>query len=314
VALGASLALALAACGGANTSSGSGSSSGGATYNAGVDKIYNPSSTTGGTLRMAHSGDWDSLDGADTYYAYSWDFFRLYGRTLTTFAPAPGAPKIVPDLAQSLGVPSDNSKTWTYKLRPGVKFEDGTPVTSKDVKYAVERTLDKDTFPNGPTYFNDFLDLQGYTSPYKDPTPDKLGLKAIETPDDQTIIFHLKQPFAGFDDLAQIPSTAPVPRAKDTGTKYKEHVVSTGPYMFQSNQLGKQFVLVRNPNWSQATDPIRKPLPDKIEVSLNVNAEDIDNRLLAGDLDVAVEGTGVQPATQGRIGAHPAQLVHRDQR
>jgi peptide/nickel transport system substrate-binding protein len=202
-------------------------------------------------------------------------------------------------------VPSDNAKTWTYKLRTGVKFEDGTPVTSKDVKYAVERTLDKDTFPNGPTYFNDFLDLQGYTSPYKDPSPDKLGLKAIETPDDQTIIFHLKQPFSGFDALAQIPSTAPVPRAKDTGTKYKEHVVSTGPYKFESNQIGKRFVLVRNTQWDQATDPIRKPMPDRIEVSLNVNAEDIDNRLLAGDLDVAVEGTGVQPATQGRVLADP---------
>ena len=55
----------------------------------------------------------------------------------------------------------------------------------------------------------------------------------------------------------------------------------------------------------QATDPNRKPLPDSIEVSLNVNAEDIDNRLLAGDLDVAVEGTGVQPATQGRVLADP---------
>jgi peptide/nickel transport system substrate-binding protein len=193
---------------------------------------------------MAHSGDWDSLDGADTYYAYSWDFFRLYGRTLTTFAPRPASRSSSQTWPKSLGVPSDNSKTWTYKLRTGVKFEDGTPVTSKDVKYAVERTLDKDTFPNGPTYFNDFLDLQGYTSPYKDSDPQKLGLKAIETPDDQTIVFHLKQPFSGFDYLGRSPSTAPVPRAKDTGTKYKEHVVSTGPYKFESNQLGKKFVLV----------------------------------------------------------------------
>jgi peptide/nickel transport system substrate-binding protein len=89
VALGASLALTLAACGGTDTSSQSGNGSTPA-YNAGVDKIFNQSSATGGTLRMAHSGDWDSLDGADTYYAYSWDFFRLYGRTLTTFAAAPG--------------------------------------------------------------------------------------------------------------------------------------------------------------------------------------------------------------------------------
>ena len=251
VALGASLALTLAACGGTDTSSQSGNGTGTTpAYNAGVDKIFNQSSATGGTLRMAHSGDWDSLDGADTYYAYSWDFFRLYGRTLTTFAAAPGEPKLVPDLAQSLGVPSDNSKTWTYKLRTGVKFEDGTPVTSKDVKYAVERTLDKDTFPNGPTYFNDFLDLQGYTSPYKDSDPQKLGLKAIETPDDQTIVFHLKQPFSGFDYLGQIPSTAPVPRAKDTGTKYKEHVVSTGPYTIRYRDTAMGLLEITDREWA----------------------------------------------------------------
>ena len=63
-------------------------------------------------------------------------------------------------------------------------------------------------------------------------------------------------------------------------------MVSTGPYMFETNELGKSFTLVRNPNWDQATDPNRKALPDRIEVALNVNADDIDNRLLAGDLDV----------------------------
>jgi len=300
------LTLALAACGGNKASTGGGSTTA-ATYNAGVGKVFNPSDAKGGTLRMANSGDWDSLDPADNYYGYEWDFIRLYGRKLVMFAAAPGAEgvKLVPDLAESLGVSSDNAKTWTYKLRPGVKFEDGTPVTSKDVKYGVERSLDKNTFVNGPTYFNDFLDLKGYTSPYKDASPDKLGLKAIETPDDQTIVFHLIKPFGGFDYFAQLPATIPVPRAKDTGIKYKEHVVSTGPYMFESNQLGKKFVLVRNPNWDAATDPNRKALPDRIEVTLNVNAEDVDNRLLAGDLDVDVLGTGLQPATQGRVLGNP---------
>ena len=70
-------------------------------------------------------------------------------------------------------------------------------------------------------------------------------------------------------------------------------MVSTGPYMFETNDLGKNFALVRNPNWDPATDPNRKALPDRIEVQLNVNADDIDNRLLSGDLDVDVEGTGV---------------------
>ena len=306
VALGVLTALVLVACGGPASGGGAGgvASSG----------VRNPSDVKGGTLRFANSGDWDSLDPANTYYAYSWNFVRNYGRALVMFKPAPGqqGATLVPDLAESLGRSSDDAKTWTYTLRQGVKFEDGTPVTSKDIKYAVERSLDKATFPTGPTYFNDVLDLQGYTSPYSDPDPDKLGLKAIETPDDRTIVFRLRNAFNGFDYLAQLPATMPVPRAQDTGSKYKEHVVSTGPYMFQTNELGKGFTMVRNPHWDPATDPNRRALPDRITVNLNVNADDIDNRLISGDLDVAIEGTGVGPSAQGRILADQGLRANTD--
>ena len=304
-AVGRSAALVLAACGGGGGGGGGGAGgqSSQAGFNAAATSVVNPSDKKGGTLKFANSGDWDTLDPGETYYAYSWNFARLYGRSLMMFKAAPGADgaTLVPDLAESAGTPNADLTQWTYTLRQGVKFEDGTPVTSKDVKYAVERSLDKTTFPNGPTYFNDFLDLQGYTSPYQDPSPDKLGLKAIDTPDDRTIVFKLAKPFSGFDYFAQLPSTIPVPAAKDTGSKYKEHVVSTGPYMFENNELGKSFAMVRNPNWDQATDPNRKPLPDRIEVALNVNSDDIDNRLVSGDLDVQIEGSGVGPAAQGRI-------------
>lgn len=314
VALGAVAATLLAACGGGAVSGGGGGGGGEVSQNAGVGKIANPSNEKGGTLRFANSGDWDSLDPADTYYAYSWNFARLYGRSLVVFRSAPGAEgaQLVPDLAESLGQASADQKTWTYTLRQGLKFEDGTPITSKDVKYAVERSLDKETFPNGPTYFNDILDLQGYTSPYADPSPDKLGLTAIETPDDRTIVFKLIKPFAGFDYFAQLPATIPVPQAKDTGTRYKEKVISSGPYMFETNELGKQFTLVRNPNWDPATDPNRPALPDRIEVSLNVNADDIDNRLQSGDLDIAVEGSGLQAAAQGKVLADQALRANTD--
>lgn len=305
----AALTIGVTACGGNSTSptKTAGGSDNAPSYNAGVGKVYNASATKGGTLRMANAGDWDSLDPGDTYYAYSWNFVRLYGRSLVMFKPGPGSEgtKLVPDLATSLGKPSDGAKTWTYTLRKGLKFEDGSPITSKDVKYAVERALDRTTFPDGPTYMNDFLDLQGYTSPYKDKAPDKLGLKAVDTPDATTIVFHLKKPFSGFDYFAMQPGTMPVPAAKDTGAKYKEHVISSGPYKFATNNLGKNFTLVRNDQWDPATDPNRKALPDKIEVALNVNADDIDNRLIAGDLDVDVTGSGVQPAAQGRILADP---------
>jgi peptide/nickel transport system substrate-binding protein len=299
IAVGAVLALVVSGCGGTKDDT-QGQT---AESNAGVGKVFNPSDTKGGTLKIAHSGDFDSLDPADTYYGYSWDFIRMYGRSLVMFATQPGqaGTKLVPDLAETLGVPSDNATTWTYKLRPGLKYEDGTPITSKDVKYGVERSLDKATFPNGPTYFNDLLDLQGYTSPYDDPSPDKLGLKAIETPDDRTVVFKLKQPFSGFDYITMMPPTMPVPRPKDTGSKYKEHVVSSGPYKFETNELGKRFTLVRNDQWSASSDPNRKALPDRIEVALNVNADDIDNRLISGDLHVSMEGLGVGTAAQGRI-------------
>jgi peptide/nickel transport system substrate-binding protein len=304
-ALAALVTLVLAGCGGPSSVGTAGGLVGG---------VHNPSDAKGGTLRYANSGDWDSLDPADTYYGYSWNFARNYGRALVMFASAPGpqGATLVPDLAESLGRPSDGAKTWTYTLRPGVKFEDGTPVTSKDVKYAVERSLDKTTFPNGPTYFNDVLDLQGYTSSYADPDPNKLGLKAIDTPDDRTIVFHLRKAFSGFDYLAQIPATMPVPRAKDTGTKYKEHVVSTGPYMFATNELGKGFTMVRNPYWDPSTDPNRHPLPEKIKVDLNVNADDVDNRLISGDLDVSIEGSGVGPSAQGRILADQSLRANTD--
>lgn len=297
--------LILVGCGGPGPAGANSGTSGG---------IHNPSDGRGGTLRYANSGDWDSLDPADTYYAYSWNFARLYGRSLVMFKSAPGAQgaTLVPDLAESLGRSSNDAKTWTYTLRPRVRFEDGTPVTSRDVKYAVERSLDKATFPNGPTYFNDVLDLHGYTSPYADPDPDKLGLRAIETPDDRTIVFHLRKAFSGFDYLAQTPATMPVPRAKDTGSKYKEHVVSTGPYLFQTNELAKRFTMVRNPQWDPATDPNRRPLPDGITVDLNVNADDVDNRLLSGDLDVSVEGSGVGPSAQGRVLGYQARRANTD--
>ncbi len=162
------------------------------------------------------------------------------------------------------------------------------------------RSTDKETFPNGPAYWEAVLDLpDGYKGPYK--SKDANTNSAIETPDDQTIVFHLKKPFAAFDYLAGQPNTMPVPKDKDTGAKYKNSIVSTGPYKFEGLEPGKNFNLVRNDQWDPATDPNRKALPDRIEVSLNVNADDIDNRVLSGDLDIDISGTGVQPAAQSRV-------------
>ncbi|NUR90075.1 MAG: ABC transporter substrate-binding protein [Nonomuraea sp.] len=298
VALTAALALVVSACGGGGggnkSSNGGGDKEPSSQVNAGLGQVVNASDKTGGTLTLGLPGDYDSLDPGDMYYGYAWNTARWYTRALTMFKPVPGKDglTLTGDLAEDVGKASDGGKTWTYKLRSGVKFEDGSPITSKDVKYGVARALDKTILPNGPTYFNDLLDNGDYTGPYK--MKGKLDdWKGITTPDDQTVVFHLKKPFGGFDYLAMLPITAPVPEAKDTGAKYKEHPVASGPYMFKTHELGKRVELVKNPNWDAATDPNRKQLNDSIVILLGQNEDDLDQRLLSGKIDVKVNSTGV---------------------
>ena len=106
---------------------------------------------------------------------------------------------------------SDNGLTWTYHIKSGVKFQDGTPVTSKDVKYAVERTFDRGVLSNGPSYFSNLLggNAKTYPGPYKDRSKNLMGLTAVDTPDATTIVFHLAHPFSDFDYVADDPADAP---------------------------------------------------------------------------------------------------------
>ncbi|MEV0167322.1 ABC transporter substrate-binding protein [Nonomuraea fuscirosea] len=314
----AALALVLSACGGgggtsqqpAQTAAGGGAQP---AFNAALTQVYNPSTKKGGTLKAAHSADWDSLDPGDTYYGYSFNFGRFYWRTLTMYKPGPGPEgnTVIPDLAEGLGTPSDDGKTWTYKLKSGLKYEDGTPITAKDVAYAVARSYDKETFPHGPSYLNELLDWpKDFKGVYKSADVDYKS--AVEATDDSTVVFHLKKPFASMDYIVQMPMSAPVPKDKDTGAKYKEKVLSSGPYKFETNEIGKRFTLVRNDQWDPATDPNRPALPDRIEVQLNVNADDLDNQLISGDIDLDIPGTGLQPAALGKVLPDPALKARTD--
>ncbi|MET8026577.1 ABC transporter substrate-binding protein [Streptomyces avermitilis] len=270
--------------------------------NAATKDVVNVSTKKGGTVTYEYSDVPDSFDPGNTYYAYMYNLSRLYARPLMTFKPAAGdkGNELVPDLAASAGVPSDGGKTWTYKLRSGLKYQDGTTITSKDVKYAVERSnFARDVLSLGPNYFQQFLaGGDKYKGPYKDKSAK--GLKSIETPDDTTVVFKLNRAFQEFDYLVATPQTAPVPQSKDKGIDYVKNIVSSGSYKFQSYDDGKQAVLVRNENWDAKTDPLRKQYPDKIVVNLKVNAETIDKDVQAGNA-IDLGGTGVQAATQAQI-------------
>jgi peptide/nickel transport system substrate-binding protein len=303
-------ALALAACGSGGGSSPTPSSAG---YNAATTTIVAPSTKTGGTIIYDNSSVPDSTDPGNTYYAFQWNFTRLYATPLMTYKSCPGTCglQVVPALASAPGVPSNNGATWTYHIKPNLKFSDGTPITSADVKYAVERTFAKSVLVNGPSYWQ--VLLAGNAATYKGPYKDKTGnLTSVITPNATTIVFNLTKPFADMNYVAAIPQTAPVEKSKDTGANYQLNPISSGPYMFQSYQLNKQYTLVKNPNWNPATDPQVKQLASKIIVNLNANANDIDNRLIAGDIQMDQAGTGVQSAARARILGSPSLKATSD--
>ena len=285
-------------------------------YNAGVERGVR----TPPTPRAARCGSPTPATGTpstrrDTYYAYSWNFVRLYGRSLVVFKSAPGAEGSAARPGPRRGARHAERRRQDLDLQAaqGIKFEDGTPVTSQGRQVRRRALAGQDDVPERarPTSTTTST-CRATRARTRTPARTSWASRRSRRRTTRRSSSSCNKPFSGFDYFAQLPATIPVPQAKDTGAKYKEQVVSTGPYMFETNELGKQFTLVRNPNWDPATDPNRKALPDRIEVTLNVNADDIDNRLIAGDLDVDIEGTGVQPAAQGQDPGRPEpQEEHR---
>jgi peptide/nickel transport system substrate-binding protein len=298
------LALGLAGCGGGKDPVRPDTS-----FDQASGRIVRASSARGGTLRLLMTDAPVSLDPGNIGFAYGADLARLYARSLVTYAPAPGAAGLrgVPDLAETLGRPSDGGRTWTYRLRSGLTFEDGTPVRARDVKYAVARSNYSAELTNAPRDLRDVLSGT-YWGPYLDPDLDHFT--GVTTPDDRTVVFHLKRPFADFDHLAASPQTAPVPQAKDTRLHYERHPLATGPYRFERHVVGSGFTLVRNPRWKR--DPNRAALPDRIEVTEKVPAADVDARLLAGTADADLTGAGVLPKTRTSILASPGRRARAD--
>ncbi|MDX3852517.1 ABC transporter substrate-binding protein [Streptomyces sp. AK02-01A] len=258
----------------------------------------------GGTLSVLNSSAQSDFDPARLYTSGGGNIPSLVFRTLTTRNRENGAAgnEVVPDLATDTGRPNADATEWTYTLKEDLKFEDGTPVTSADIKYGVERSFAAE-LSGGAPYLRDWL-IGGadYQGPYKD----KKGLDSIETPDARTIVFKLNKPEGDFPFLATATQFAPVPKAKDTGAKYEEHPVSSGPYKVVKNEGdGEHLVLERNPNWSEKTDAERHAYPDKIDVKAGLDSAVINQRLTTSsgaDAAAITTDTNLGPAELAQIG------------
>ena len=120
-------------------------------------------------------------------------------------------------------------KRWVFKLRKGVKFHNGAPLTSKDVAYSVEKMRDE---KGGSLQASNFKDVT-----------------EIQTPDDQTVIFVTKQPLAIFLDRLRNRFIVSKVAGEKYGDQWIEHPTGTGPYKFVSFQRGGNLVFTRNDDY-----------------------------------------------------------------
>src|SRR5580658_3432446 len=163
---------------------------------------------------------------------------------------------VIPDLAQSWDIP--DPLTYVFHLRPGVKFHDGRPVTSADVKYTFDTIL--------------FGALK---------TPKRGGFKmvtSIEAPDDATVIFHLSEPYASLLYSMVSPEIGIVPRG--SGAEMAQHPVGTGPFRFVSATTDEEIVLERNEDYFRGAPKIERLrmriVPDAIVRALELRKGSAD--------------------------------------
>lgn len=238
----------------------------------------------GGTVHDLEQAGFDYLDPGQQYVSDQMSVTLLYNRTLTGYKIDPKTKKtvLVGDLATDTGVLSDGAKTWTYKLKSGLKFEDGTPISSKDVKYGIER-LFAGYQTQGPQYVQKWLLGPDYRKAYAGPYDGKeLDPSVLATPDDSTLVFHFKEAHPDAPYAMAMPNISAVPKAKDDKDKYNNHPVSSGPYKIASYQAGKSLVFERNQYWDPKTDPIRNAYPDSWNFELGIAQPGLTNRLMAG--------------------------------
>lgn len=219
----------------------------------------------------------------------------LVHRRLTSWHVAAGRPtSVVPDLATDTGRSSDGGRTWTFTLKNGLVFSDGSPITSRDVKWGLQRSF-APAFAGGLGYHKTLL--TGGAN-YRGPFEGK-ELDSVQTPDDKTIVFHLSRPYGDWSWIASTPAFAPVPKGKGTEPTYGEHPVASGPYQVKKFQQGVEVRLTRNSRWNRANDPARAALPDQVVFELGQQPTIISQRLIRdSEQDRFAFGASVLPPAQ----------------
>jgi peptide/nickel transport system substrate-binding protein len=290
-ALAATVMLAAVACGTPSSNNGSGN---GNTGDAGKaqEKATDPTlkgpapdvegAKKGGTVTVLSDVTPDTFDPTNIYYVDGNQIGKLMYRALTQYKldDKTGKPVLVPDLAEDLGTKSADGLTWTFKVKQGLKYMDGTPIDIKDYAYAIKRSFAHDLYDAGPTYQTEFFkDGDKYEGPYASGD----NYSGVETPDPSTLVIHLRKKFDDLPFYAAFPMFTPIPKAKDTKQSYDQKPMATGPYMVESYTAGTELKLTKNPNWDPATDNVRHQYPDKWDFKFSQDLLKVQRQVLASN-------------------------------
>jgi peptide/nickel transport system substrate-binding protein len=331
----AALAVAAAGCGSSNKSSSgstttaSGGSGGGGGGSNGSSQGYNNGTPAkGGTYTVGWEqsfGFTNNLDPTGEYLGNAWAILNnLLVRSLVGYKHQGGAAgnELIGDLATDVPKPTDDGLTYTYHLRSGVKF--GPPVnravTAKDVVYAMNRLANP---KDGAEYAFYYSPIKGFDDVVNGKAKTVSGVTA---PNNNTVVIHLTSKTGDFNYRMAMPATAPIP--PEVGNcfegkpgNYGRNLISSGPYMIAGSAgkftscsalkpfsgyagaNGNHLTLVRNPNYNQSTDPYRKNYPDKFQFVINSNADDIFNKVQAGQYDD--EESSPSPKTLRQYSTNP---------
>ena len=261
----------------------------------------------GGTLRIVSNASEGTIDPQINYTSQFWQiYFNVYDG-LVGFPKTSGesSNNVVADLADSVPKPEDGGKTYVFKLRQGVSFSNGQPVTPHDVVASFQR-LFKVSNPNAGTWYNI---LVGADACLKTPASCTLDGGVVADDKARTITFHLTQPDAEFMYKLSTPFAAVLPAdlpAQDLGTK---PAPGTGPYMIASYDPNRQMRLVRNPHfkqWSEEAQPAG--YVDQIDYDYGLDDEAAVTAVANGQADWMFDDV---PADRlGEVGSRYAKQVH----
>ncbi|MCS6797494.1 MAG: ABC transporter substrate-binding protein [Myxococcota bacterium] len=234
-----------------------------------------PTPRRGGTLVFHHESDVRGFDPHTSFDELSNMGIKLLFEGLLDY-DADG--HLVPRLAEAMPEVSDDGLTYTFRLREGIRFASGRPVTAEDVRWSLERMLHPRVGSPGLTFYTNLEGLDAY----RDGRAQHIaGIRVI---DERTVAFRLRAPDQTFLYAMAMTFANVVPRenVERWGAEVARHPVGTGPYVLESWEPGVRVVFRRNEHYWRPG----RPYPDRQIFELNLSREPAFLRFLNGELDI----------------------------